>query len=88
MKVTKLQKVLAALTALIVCVALMAGCGGEKKKFVNIATGGTAEAAIKLIESLGGVVVKALFLMELKGLNGRDKLKGYDVDCVISYEGK
>ena len=40
------------------------------------------------IESLGGVVVKALFLMELKGLNGRDKLKGYDVDCVISYEGK
>ena len=63
---------------------------GQRVVFVDdlLATGGTAEAAIKLIESLGGVVVKALFLMELKGLNGRDKLKGYDVDCVISYEGK
>ena len=63
---------------------------GQRVVFVDdlLATGGTAEAAIKLIESLGGVVVKVLFLMELKGLNGREKLKGYDVDCVISYEGK
>ena len=53
-----------------------------------LATGGTAEAAVKLIESLGGKVVKILFLMELAGLKGRDRLKGYDVDSVIVYPGK
>ena len=53
-----------------------------------IATGGTIEAAIKLIEQLGGVVVKVVFLMELAGLKGREKLVGYDVDSVICYEGK
>ena len=53
-----------------------------------LATGGTAEAAIKLIESLGGKVVKVLFLMELAGLHGREKLAGYDVDSVIVYPGK
>ena len=53
-----------------------------------IATGGTIEAIIKLVESLGGVVVKAAFLVELAGLNGREKLKGYDVASVICYEGK
>ena len=41
-----------------------------------IATGGTIEAAIKLIEQLGGVVVKVVFLMELAGLKGREKLAG------------
>ena len=53
-----------------------------------IATGGTTEAIIKLIERLGGEVVKIVFLIELEGLNGRDKLKGYDVESVIKYEGK
>ena len=53
-----------------------------------IATGGTIEAAIKLIEQLGGVVGKVVFLMELAGLKGREKLAGYDVDSVICYEGK
>ncbi len=53
-----------------------------------IATGGTMEAAVKLIEELGGEVVKILFLMELAGLKGREKLKGYDVASVIRYEGK
>ena len=53
-----------------------------------IATGGTIEAAIKMIEELGGVVVKAVFLMELAGLDGREKLKGYNVESVICYEGK
>lgn len=53
-----------------------------------IATGGTIEAITKLIEMLGGEVVKIIFLMELKGLRGRDKLAGYDVDAVIQYEGK
>lgn len=52
-----------------------------------IATGGTNQGIIKLIEELGGVVIKAVFLMELKGLNGREKLKGYDVESIIQYEG-
>ncbi len=63
---------------------------GQKVVIVDdlIATGGTIEAAIKLIESLGGEVVKAIFLMELAGLKGRERLKGYDVDAVITYDGK
>ena len=63
---------------------------GQKVALVDdlIATGGTIEAAIKMIEELGGEVVKVVFLMELAGLNGREKLKGYDVESVICYEGK
>ncbi len=53
-----------------------------------IATGGSAEAACKLVEELGGTVVKVLFLMELAGLKGREKLKDYDVASVVVYEGK
>ena len=53
-----------------------------------IATGGTNEAMIKLIEGLGVKVVKAVFLMELAGLEGRKRLQGYDVDSVIIYPGK
>ena len=53
-----------------------------------IATGGTIEAAVKMIEKLGGQVVKIVFLMELAGLNGRERLKDYDVASVICYEGK
>jgi adenine phosphoribosyltransferase len=53
-----------------------------------IATGGSAEAACKLIEELGGTVVKTVFLMELAGLKGREKLKDYDVASLITYEGK
>ena len=52
-----------------------------------IATGGTIEAAAKLVEELGGKVVKIIFLMELAGLKGREKLKKYDVRSVICYEG-
>lgn len=63
---------------------------GQKVVIIDdlMATGGTIEAIIKLIESLGGEVVKTVFLMELAGLNGRDKIKGYDVDSVIVYPGK
>lgn len=53
-----------------------------------IATGGTIKAAAGLLEQLGATVVKMVCLMELKGLNGRDYLKDYWVDTVISYEGK
>ncbi|MCI8576754.1 MAG: adenine phosphoribosyltransferase [Lachnospiraceae bacterium] len=53
-----------------------------------IATGGTTEAIVRLIEELGGQVVKICFVMELAGLKGRDKLAGYQVDSAIIYEGK
>lgn len=54
-----------------------------------LATGGTLEAIVKLVESLGGKVVAAVFLIELKGLYGRDKLKNIEkVEAVISYDGK
>ncbi len=63
---------------------------GQKVVVVDdlIATGGTIEASIKLIEQLGGEVVKVLFLMELAGLEGKKRLAKYDVESVITYEGK
>ena len=63
---------------------------GQKVVLVDdlIVTGGTIEAAARLVEELGGEVVKIIFLMELEGLKGREKLKGYDVESVIHYEGK
>lgn len=63
---------------------------GQKVVIVDdlIATGGTIEAAAKLIEELGGEVVKIVFLLELAGLNGRQKLAKYDVDTVVTYPGK
>ena len=62
---------------------------GQKVVIIDdlIATGGTIEAITKLVESLGGEVVRICFLMELAGLNGREKLKKYDVRSVICYEG-
>ncbi len=50
-----------------------------------LATGGTAQAAVSLIESLGGEVVQCNFLMELKFLNGRQKLNGHEVTTVLQY---
>lgn len=63
---------------------------GQKVVIVDdlIATGGTIEAITKLVEQLGGQVVKICFVMELAGLKGREKLKNYGVDSVIVYEGK
>lgn len=63
---------------------------GQKVVIVDdlIATGGTVEASIQLVEQLGGEVVKTIFLIELAGLNGRERLKGYDVASVITYDGK
>ena len=59
---------------------------GQKVVIIDdlMATGGTTEAIIKLVEQLGGEVVKTVFLMELAGLNGRSKLEGYDVASVIN----
>ncbi|MBR1909016.1 MAG: adenine phosphoribosyltransferase [Lachnospiraceae bacterium] len=63
---------------------------GQKVVIVDdlIATGGTVEAIIKLVEKLGGEVVKLVFMMELAGLKGRDRLAKYDVESAIVYEGK
>ena len=63
---------------------------GQKVVIVDdlIATGGTTEAMIRLIENLGGEVVKICFVMELAGLHGRDRLEEYPVDSLITYEGK
>ena len=62
---------------------------GQKVLIVDdlIATGGTLEATIRLVEQLGGEVVGVLVLMELKGLKGRDKIK-CPVYSAIQYEGK
>ena len=63
---------------------------GQKVVLIDdlIATGGTMKAAAELIEELGGEVVKMLFLLELAGLEGRKVLADYDVDAVVTYEGK
>ena len=63
---------------------------GQKVVIVDdlMATGGSAEAAARLVEKLGGQVVKMVFVMELAGLEGRKKLQKYDVDSLIIYPGK
>ena len=62
---------------------------GQKVVIVDdlIATGGTIEAIARMVEQLGGQVVKICFVMELAGLEGRKKLSGYLVDSIITYEG-
>ncbi len=49
-----------------------------------LATGGTIEATIKLVEQLGGIVAGIAFLIELKELNGYEKLKNYDVLTLLT----
>jgi len=63
---------------------------GQKVLIVDdlIATGGTTEAMIELIESLGGQVVGIVVLMELAGLEGRKRLKNYRLEAAICYPGK
>ena len=58
---------------------------GDRVAIVDdlIATGGTTEAICKLIEKLGGKVVKIVFLIELEGLKGRDKLKNYNLVSIV-----
>lgn len=63
---------------------------GEKVVIIDdlIATGGTLEAACRLVEELGGEVSCIALVMELAGLEGRKKLEKYDVRTLITYEGK
>ncbi|WP_077308456.1 adenine phosphoribosyltransferase [Terribacillus halophilus] len=51
-----------------------------------LATGGTIEATIKLVEQLGGIVVGCAFFVELGYLDGREKLNGYEVLTLTTYE--
>jgi len=50
-----------------------------------VATGGTALAAARMVEALGGIVAGFGFIIELTFLNGREKLKGYEVESLIRY---
>ena len=61
---------------------------GQKVAIVDdlLATGGTIEAVAKLVEQVGGEVVALDFAIELTDLNGRDRLKGYEVMSLVQYD--
>jgi adenine phosphoribosyltransferase len=65
---------------------------GEKVILVDdlIATGGTADGAVRLLRQMGADIVAACFVIDLPALGGRAKLEalGVDVHCLISYEGE
>jgi len=63
---------------------------GQKVVVIDdlLATGGTTEAVIKLIEKLGGEVVKICFVIELVDLHGRKPLAGYNVASLVTFEGE
>jgi adenine phosphoribosyltransferase len=60
---------------------------GQRVAIVDdlLATGGTMEAAAKLIEKIGGEVVSMQFLIELEELKGKDKLSNYHINSLIKY---
>jgi adenine phosphoribosyltransferase len=51
-----------------------------------LATGGTAEATCKLVEKLGGKVIQLSFIIELTFLNGREKIRNYKVNSLITFD--
>ena len=53
-----------------------------------LATGGTVEATVRLVERLGGNVVGCCFLVELDFLHGRDKLKNYRIESLVHYDAE
>lgn len=63
---------------------------GDKVIIIDdlLATGGTMEAMIKMVESLGGEVVKICVLIELPALKGRELLKNYQVESIIQFDGE
>jgi adenine phosphoribosyltransferase len=58
---------------------------GQKVVIIDdlLATGGTLEASIKLVEQLGGEVIKSMFFIELEFLHGREKIEGYDIFSIL-----
>lgn len=65
-------------------------CAGQRVVIVDdlLATGGTVQAIIKMVERLGGEVVKICCLIELPELKGRKALEGYDVESVMTFDGE
>jgi len=63
---------------------------GEKIVIVDdlIATGGTIEAAVKLVEKLGGDILECAFIVELPELNGREKIKDQKIFTICEFEGE
>lgn len=63
---------------------------GQKIVIIDdlLATGGTIQAIVKLVERLGGEVVKICCLIELPELNGRSNLEGYNISSSITFEGE
>lgn len=63
---------------------------GERVLIVDdlLATGGTAEATCRLVKRLKGKIVGLVFLIELSFLNGRNKLRGYDIFSIIKYDSE
>ena len=50
-----------------------------------LATGGTIESSVKLVEKLGGIVVGLVFFIELEDLKGRNRITGYDVKSLVKF---
>lgn len=63
---------------------------GERVVIVDdlIATGGTMRAATQLVEQLEGVIVECAFIIDLPDLKGKEKIKDYDVFCLMEFEGE
>ena len=63
---------------------------GDKVVIIDdlIATGGTIEAMVKLVEKLGGQVVKIVCLIDLPDLKGKEKLANYDISTIVAFEGE
>jgi adenine phosphoribosyltransferase len=63
-------------------------CKGERVLIVDdlLATGGTAAAAARMVQDVGGVVVGMGFVVELTFLSGRGRLKGHDVFSLLQYD--
>ncbi|KZL93772.1 adenine phosphoribosyltransferase [Clostridium magnum] len=61
---------------------------GQRVAIVDdlLATGGTIGSVAKLVEQIGGEVVTANFVIELKELNGKSKLEGYDIMSLVEYD--
>ena len=60
---------------------------GQKVVIVDdlLATGGTTKAMIDLVEKMGGIVEKIVFVIELEDLKGRELLKGYEIESILKY---
>jgi adenine phosphoribosyltransferase len=63
---------------------------GQKVLIIDdlIATGGTVEAAVKLVENLGGEIYELAFIIDLPDLKGKEKLKGYKIFAMTEFEGE